>query len=327
MPGDCSNSWQAYGCDWTVGYLWRSSDLFDRLVFVALGLLLAYTVFVLGRFCFRYTSTRRECSPLGPTYTQRSKGKLLAHLNRGLGNVRAIASIAPYLGLAGTCDGVTYRLMGMGMAVTRDHLIAIVAAAEAAALITTIAGIVVAISATLSYNLLTRLIERFRCELASTTEPIGRFRGFAQTLPLQRRFPSVPPYALIAAPILAILVAVLTLFQPYVVPTGLPVRLLPIGVLDKRQALKPIVVSVVSESGNGTAVSRVNSKTTSLDDLEKALVRAKGASKREMYVEADSSFQWGDVARVIDIAEGVGDGYVVLLTTTPNAGSGKSPRR
>lgn len=85
----------------------------------------------------------------------------------------------------------------------------------------------------------------------------------------------------------------------------------------------PVVVSVVSESGKGTAVVRVNSKATSLDDLDKTLVRQqKGASQREVYVEAEGNLQWGDLVQVIDVVEGVGDGYVVLLTTTPNASSG-----
>jgi biopolymer transport protein ExbD len=65
-------------------------------------------------------------------------------------------------------------------------------------------------------------------------------------------------------------------------------------------------------------VPRVNSKAISPDDLDRALVREqKGALNREVYVEADGALQWGDVVRVIDIAEGVGNGYVVLLTTTP----------
>jgi biopolymer transport protein ExbD len=204
-----------------------------------------------------------------------------------------------------------------------------VAAEVAAALITTAAGIIVAISATLSYNLLMTRIGSLNCELANTSllargssgEPIGRSRGFAQTLPLQRRFSGVPPYALAAAPVLASLVAIFTFFQPYEVPTGLPVRLLPIGSLERhRQSLAPVVVSVVSESGKGTAVVRVNSKPTPLDDLHKALVREqKGAPKREAYVEAEGTLEWGDVVRVIDIAERVGDGYVVLVTTAPRS--------
>jgi biopolymer transport protein ExbD len=334
MPGACSNSWQAYGCDWTVGHLWRSSDSFERLIFVASALLFAYTGFVLSRFYYLYFSARREAHGFAPpsANTERRQKKLVADLSRGLGTLSAIASIAPYLGLAGTCDGVMYRLMRLGIAMSHDSAIVMVASEVGAALITTAAGIIVAISAILSYNLLTTRIESLKCERAnrsavadgSTTESIGRTIGFAQTLPLQRRFSGLPPYALLAAPVLASIVAIFTFFQPYEVPTGLPVRVLPIGSLERhRQSVMPVVVSVVSESGKGTAVVRVNSKATSLDDLDKTLVRQqKGASQREVYVEAEGNLQWGDLVQVIDVVEGVGDGYVVLLTTTPNASSG-----
>lgn len=124
MPEAC-NSWQAYACDSSVEYLWRSADLFDRLILVILALLLAYTVFVLGRFYLRYASVGRESRhPLtGPEHAQRRKRKLMAELSCGLGTLRAISSVAPYLGLVGTCDGVGTRPTGIGMAVSWDHLV------------------------------------------------------------------------------------------------------------------------------------------------------------------------------------------------------------
>ena len=333
MPEAC-NSWQAYACDSNVEYLWHSADLFDRLILVILALLLAYTVFVLERSYSRCYSVCRESRgrPTGPEYTQRSKRKLVADLSCGLGSLRAIALVAPYLGLAGTCDGVIYRLMGLRIAMSLDSAIVMTAGEVAAALVTSAAGTIVALSATLSYNLLTTRIGSLKSELPNTSllagdsngEPIERSRRFAQMLPLQRRFSSVPPYALVAAPILASLVAILTFFQPYAVPTGLWVGLLPIGSIAKhRQSLTPVVVSLFSETRKGTAVVRVNSKPTPLDDLHITLVREqKGASKREVYVEAERTLEWGDVAGVIDIAERVGDGYVILVTTTPDASSG-----
>jgi len=336
MPGACSNSWQVYGCDWSIGYFWRSSDLLERLIFIALALLLAYIVFVVSRFYRPYSSARRQSCGFAPASisTECHQRRFVADLSRGLGTLRGIAVLAPFLGLAGTCDGVMYRLMGIGMAVSRERLIVIVASEVAAALITTVAGIIVAISAILSYNLLTTQIERLKCELAnisvvakgSATGSIGRSIGFAQRLPLQRRFSGVPPYSLVAGPVLASVVAIFTFFQPYEIPTGLSVRLMPIGSLERhRQSVTPVVVSVVSESGKGTVVVRVNSKATSLDDLDKALVRKqKGALQREVYVEAEGTVQWGDVVQVIDTVKTIGNGNVVLLTTTPNASSGSN---
>ena len=90
----------------------------------------------------------------------------------------------------------------------------------------------------------------------------------------------------------------------------------------RRQSPTPGGGSVVSESGKGTPLLRVNSKPTPLDDLHEALVREqKGASQREVYVEAEGTLEWRDVVRVIEIAERVGDGYVVLVTSAPDASS------
>lgn len=333
MPGTCSNSWQVCECGLTIGYLWRSSDLFERLVFASLALLLAYIVLVLGRFYVPYASFRRESGFLSvtPNYAGRGERKLVADLSRGLGMLRSINSVAPYLGLAGACEGVLYRLMWLSIAMPRDSAITVMAAEVAAALITTAAGIIVATSATLSHNLLTIRIESLMRELARTslTELMGQSRRLGQKFPLQRRFSGVPPFALVSVPFLASLVAIFTFFQPYEVPTGLPVLLLPVGSLDKhRPSLTPVVVSVVSDRGTSTAVVRVNSKATPLEALEKTLVREqKGASKRRVYIEAEGILQWSDVAPVIDIAEGVGEGYVVLLTTTPAATGGREDWR
>jgi hypothetical protein len=44
MPGACLNSWQTDECEWSIGHGWRSSDWIKRGIFVALALMLAYTL-------------------------------------------------------------------------------------------------------------------------------------------------------------------------------------------------------------------------------------------------------------------------------------------
>lgn len=211
MPGVCLNSWQREPCESSIGYLWHFSDGFERLVFVGLALMLAYTACVFSRFCLRYYSVRRESRAFkpAPAYaTERHEGRFVADLKKGLESLRAIAALAPYLGLAGTCDGVVYRLMGQGIAMTGDYVIVMEAAQIATALITAAAGIIVAIPAILAYNFLQTQIEQFGRELVDAAVAAnhlctGTFRPsfrFAQTLPLQKRFSCLPPFALFGKP-------------------------------------------------------------------------------------------------------------------------------
>jgi hypothetical protein len=160
VPGLCLNSWQTDGCEWIVGYLWRSSNWFERLDSVALGLMLAYTVFVCSRFSFRYYIARHQSRTLVPDSTrafQRSQKRLISELNRGVGTLKAIASTAPFLGLAGTCNGILGGFRGVGM--QKDAALAMMFADISGALIATAAGLFVAIPAAVSYNILRMRID------------------------------------------------------------------------------------------------------------------------------------------------------------------------
>jgi len=333
MPGVCLNSWQREPCEWSIGYLWHFSDGFERFVFVGLALMLFYTAFVFSRFCLRYYSVRRESRLLepSPAYTaKRHQRKLTADLERGLGTLRAIASLAPYLGLAGTCDGVVYRLIGRGIAMTGAYGIVMFAAQISTALITAAAGIIVAVPAILVYNFLQTRIEEFKREfvdapVAASHPGAGSFQKsfrLARSLPLQERFSCLPPFALFAAPVLASLVAIFTFFQPYESPTGLPVQLLSMGPLDESSHPgKPIVISVVRARGNGSPVVRLNSKEIPLDDFNPVVIQKLGVPRKwRGYVEAESTLPWADVVRVLEVVRDP-DAGVVLLTTTPSPDS------
>jgi len=212
----------------------------------------------------------------------------------------------------------------------KQYALALMSAEIAAALVTAAAGIIVAIPAVSVYNFLRRRIEKFESELVTTQEVAKpsdtlasrpSFR-FAQTLPLQSRFSGLPPFALLAAPALACVVALFTFFEPYESPTGLPVRLLPIGSLDKHHhAAKPILISLVKASNSGSTAVRVQSKEIPLDNLNRAVVQKIGVSPQlRVYVEAEGALPWADVVRVLDLVRS-SDAEVFLLTTTPNSSS------
>jgi biopolymer transport protein ExbD len=196
----------------------------------------AYTLFVFSRFSRRYYLARRESRALVPDYcraVQLSQRTIVAELNRGLQTLKAIASAAPFLGLAGTSYGILAGL-SVGFTGSRARVEAIISARIAAALITAAAGIIVAVPAILTHNLLRTRVARFERESASMVfagvaahAHQNRPRPFrlAQTLPLKRRFSGLPPFALVAAPALASVVAMFMSFEPYKTPTGLPVGL------------------------------------------------------------------------------------------------------
>gem|GEM_PF-3103518 len=323
MPVDCSNSWQAYWCDWTIGHLWRSSDLIERFIFVTLAVLLGYTVLVFGRFWTRYYAARRE-SQSNLILSEGHKRKIVADLAAGVTTLRSIASSAPFVGLAGTCYGIMAGFRGIGM--LKSLAEALISAETASALVTTAAGIIVAVPSILAYNLLQTRVEEVKSELARRRETARTdivltspsFR-FAQTLPLQCPFSRLPPFALVAAPVLASVVAAFAFFEPYETPTGLPVSLLRTGALDQHNSrAKPVLISLLKASNSDSAVVRLNSKEIPLDNLDLAATLRMGVSpQRKVYVEADGALAWTDVVRVLDLVRG-SDAEVVLLTSTPH---------
>jgi len=119
-----------------------------------------------------------------------------------------------------------------------------------AALVATAAGLIVAIPAAVSYNVVRLRLEKFENSRSSALlEATPRSYGFAQTFPLRRRFSGMPAFALIGAPVLALLIPMFALFQDFQVSVGLPVHLLKVGVSDHES--EPIVISVVGTGPGG----------------------------------------------------------------------------
>jgi biopolymer transport protein ExbD len=284
--------------------------------------MLVYTVFVTVRFFRRYFLARRESrsSELDPTHaSERSKKNLIAELSCGVGTLRSIASAAPFLGLAGTCYGIlalfSRRDVGSRGYLVADLLVATISLELSTALVATAAGLIVAIPAAVFHNALRTRLERLAGNRSSTLlEATPRSYGFAQTLLLRRRFSGLPAFALIGAPVLAILIPMFVVFQRFQLPKGLHVHLLKIGVND--QDSEPIIISVVGTNA-GQPVVYVNSKKTPWDQLEAAVQsELRVHPQSAVYVQAENDVRWAYVVDIVDIVEGLHT-RVVLVTDKP----------
>src|SRR5579864_1486829 len=153
MPSRGLNSWQTDPCESYFRYAWRSWDLIERGIFVALALMLAYTLFVLIRFCLLSTA-RSEYRDLGissSTELFRSKRSLLAEMSPAMGALRGIAAAAPYLGLAGTAYGILIALW-FSYSGSPGRYLVIISARIAGAITATLCCILVAVAAAVLHN-------------------------------------------------------------------------------------------------------------------------------------------------------------------------------
>jgi hypothetical protein len=324
----CLNLWLTDSYESTIEEMWRVSDLVECLIFIALALMLVYTAFVTARFFRRYFLACRESSSLVPDFTpasQRSNKNLVAELIRGVGTLRSIASAAPLLGLAGTCYGMLC-LFSRGYVGRRSGFISEISLEIPVALVATAAGLLVAIPAGISYNVLRSRLEKFESERSNALfEATSRPYGFAQTLPLRKRFSGFPAFALIGAPVLGILIPMFALMLRSPIPMGLPVHLLKIGAGD--HDFSPIIISVIATNGSGRPFLYVNSKETSWDELESTIRgQLKVRPRWIVWVEGGDDVSWGYVADVIDVSRGL-HAEVVLLTATPRIDSIRWPKR
>jgi biopolymer transport protein ExbD len=221
MNGVCLNSWRPYGCEWSVGYLWRWMNWIVRLDVIVLALMLVYVVVVVTRVFCRYNLARRVRE-----IDSASRRKLAAFLSIELGGLKAIASSAPYLGLAGTCVGIMSGLWFGGIDMEKNAALALISSRIAVALVTTAAGILVAVPAICSYNYLCTRKDLLKSEVSNDPPAqISLYHQGTRRLALAQRFSQLPAFALIAAPGLAVLVAVYT---PYFAPreaTGFGIEL------------------------------------------------------------------------------------------------------
>jgi biopolymer transport protein ExbD len=307
---------QTYGYESTIAEMWRVSDLVECLIFFALALMLAYTVFVTARFFRRYYLACREFSGDFALASERSKKNLVGELSRGVETLKAIAFAAPFLGLAGITYGILC-LFSRGYIGLRG--VASIPLQISVAFVATAAGLIVAIPAAISYNILRTCLEKFESSCSSTLlDATPRPYGFAQTLPLRRRFSGTPAFALIGVPVLGIVLLFMLILGPRI-SMGLSVHVTKIGMSDDSS---PILISVIGASSSGESTVYVNSKKTPWNELGNTIrSQLKVRPHWIVYVEGEDNVLWAYVANAIDVAKGL-NAEVVLLTTTPKIGTG-----
>jgi len=272
----------------------------------------------------RLAERKRLVDAADPRF-RRSRRKLAAHLNIWVGNLKSIACTAPFLGLAGTCEGILNAL-SRGVAMEKGAALAMIESEIAATLITTAAGLLVAIPATCFHNYLRARVDQLECR-TSFTRPenkVSPVSPFVQTLLPRKQISGLPTYGLMAAPCLAIVVCVFMGFSSQEnTPMGLSVDVIsPFGpVVGEHFAGKTILIAIRNTSGKGPPILYVNSKRTPWDRLGGTVRTALAASSESTaYVEAEHDVAWADVADAIDVVERVPD-RVVLLTNVPDISS------
>jgi biopolymer transport protein ExbD len=226
----------------------------------------------------------------------RNLRKLTANLSIEIGNLKSIASIAPYLGLAGTCVGIMDAFGAIGM---EKHAAEIMITSKVSlALVTTAAGILVAVTATCFYNYLRTRIDLLESEVANEAiEQGSRSSQVIQRLPLARRFSQLPAFALIAAPGLAILVAVHTPFFAPRRPTGFGIDLA--SARCEYDDDDRLIVLRITDAGKifiNTEQEDWNSLAGRLSEIYSMRVH------RTLYLFADDAVSFQTVADAIDIA-------------------------
>jgi biopolymer transport protein ExbD len=157
-----------------------------------------------------------------------------------------------------------------------------------------------------------------RHAIVTNAPTVGLNFQWAQRLPLRRQFSSPPAFALLAAPILVVLIIIfMVLSQPYPA-RGLYVRVLRPGPLAATDPLSdPVIVQILDAGLGVTPELYINSNPTSwnrfADDLKNEL---KLRPTWVVYVQADPILPWADIVNAIDVAKGL-HANVVLLTLEP----------
>ena len=312
--GVCPNSWQPYGCNSIIQSPWESMNWFVRLDIIVLSLLLVYVVVVFTRVSYCYYSARRaQGIDTASQDFQRSRRKLVADLNIAAGSLKSISSIAPYLGLAGTCWGIFNAFRGIGMA--KETALSLTASYVAAALITTAAGILVAAPATCFHNYLRARIDLLEAKIRGS-EPERKSSSFqaAQRLPLKARFSSFS-FALIAASALAILVAMFMIFSAFPRPMGFYVGLAPANC--ESDSDDRIILLHLDDAGK-LSINGYPEDWNSLRGILFEIYRLR--TPRTLYLLADDAVPFQTLADALDLVENV-----PILPGNVSAERGSSP--
>ena len=293
-----------YGCELSPQYLWRWVSLFGRLDIILLALLLAYIAAVVLRTSCLYRLARS-----GRENNTGILRTLAAELNLQVNSLNSIASVAPYLGLVGTCAGLLGVFGGFGM--EKHAVLIMIASKTAAALVTTFAGILVATLATFSYNYL-----RTRIDLLD-----GEVYNHAQRIVSPRLLSQLPPFGLLAATGLALLVAAYLPFSSFHTPKGLYVEVAPDHC--EYDGDDRLIVLHITDAGQ----LFVNNEREDWSGLADRIGEIYGKRMhRTLYVLADDTVPFQTVANAIDIVEHDPALNVRVRLITPRASNAHCPQ-
>jgi biopolymer transport protein ExbD len=248
-----------------------------RLDIGALAVLLIYAVFTFVRVSNAYRALQR------PARSDRANTQFNLELETRLRSLKSIAFVSPYLGLVGACVGIMSAFTGIGM--EKHVALAMMASRVAASLVTTGAGIIVAVAAIVLSHPIRTLLDSFREEVAR------------QRLPLGKRFSQFPRFALIAASVLGLSLTMCLVFSSTHAATGLDVRLAPARC--EFEVNERVVVLRVTEDGRVF----INQEQEDWDNLARRLseiymLRA----HRTVYLSADAAVPFQTVADAISVA-------------------------
>jgi biopolymer transport protein ExbD len=283
--------WQPGGGEWTIRYVWRWMSSFGRLDVIVLALMLIYVFAVVIHVSCRYYLARRARG-VGSA----SRRTLAAVLNIEVGGLKSIALTAPYLGLVGTCVGILNAFGGVAM--EKHTAMAMITTKISLALITTAAGIPVAVLATCSYNYLRTRIDLLEGEVFDEGQQRGRhFRG-ARRFPPTKRFSELPAYGLLAAPGLAILIAGYMTFASFHTPTGFYVELA--SARCEYDVVDRLIVLHITDAGK-LFLNQEQEDWNNLADRLSGIYSMR--EYRTLYLLADSGVPFQTVAHALDTVE------------------------
>ena len=317
MPGACLNP---YGCEWSIGYLWRWMNWIGRADVFVLAVLLAYIVAVVTHVSCRFHLARRA---RGIDTASRSRRKLAADLSVEVSSLKSISSTAPYLGLAGTCVGIVSAFRGFDG--ERHAVLVWMVSGIAAALVTTAAGILVAVPATCFYNYLRTRIDLLESELSDEALPQRSRYSQARRFPLTKRFSELPAFALIAAPGLAILVAAYMSFSSFHTPTGFGIEVA--SPRCESDLSDRLIVLHITDRGNlflNTEQQDWNSLASRLSEISSV------REHRTLYLVADDGVPFQTVTDAIDIVKNIpvavrSSSLITVRLITPRAMTARCP--
>jgi len=307
MPGACLNP---YGCGWNIAYLWRWMNWFGRIDMVVLALMLAYVVVVGINASSRYYLVRRR---LRTDAAGQSLKGLATDLRIKARTLQAVASIAPFLGLAGTCLGIMSIFRGVDGEVQEVQTMMI--STVAAAPLTAAFGILVAVPAVFFSNYFCTRIDLLESELPDCVFRHGQ-SAHARRFLLTKRFSQLPSFGLIVALGLTLLVKICMPLFGLRGSKGLPVELAPAQC--EYPDINRLLVLRVTDGGQ-VFLNEEQETWNGLDARLSEIYRMREDRTIYFFAEEGASFQ--NVADAMDIASP----YLKVRLITPRTAKTPCP--